>query len=194
MTMRKIVAIVALVAVCVVVLASAAPRDSAPPRSPIQPRLPVEPRGGDPVAAAAAFLTAITPRVLLDRGRRDRLLDRWSDPASRDALGVTYAAEAQRVRDAFGGVPLLSRSALLGYRLERREPTSTSVAIWAVGVSAGSSGNGATGWSTITVRLRQKAASWRVVAVVANPGPDPIEPAAQLVRDAAGFRPFRHAR
>src|SRR4051794_8431059 len=136
----------------------------------------------DPVAAAATFLNAITPGVLLNTVRRGRLLDRWADPPARAALDRTYAIEADRVRSAFGGAPLLSRSALVGYRVRRSAKDQSQVAIWAVGIAAGKAGAAASGWGTVTVTLRRRADGWRVRSVESSPGPNPSDPGPELAR------------
>jgi hypothetical protein len=148
----------------------------------------------DPVKAAAQFLSSLTPDVLLDDARRARVLSHWADPAAKRALAQTYVREADRVRAAFGGRPVVSRSALLGYRVEKSARPTIAVAIWAVGFSVGRTGVSATGWSTITVALRPRNGSWRVVSVSSAPGPAPTEPADRLAAAASSFQPFSHAR
>jgi hypothetical protein len=148
----------------------------------------------DPVAAAARFLTSLTPPVLLDGERRRSLLDRWADPATRDSLERTYDAEADRVRATYGGAPLVSRSALLGYHVVRRSASELDVAIWAVGVAAGRTGTGASGWSTVTVGVRRRGVAWHVTSVRVSSGPDPGESTQALAHAASTFHPFSHAR
>jgi hypothetical protein len=148
----------------------------------------------DPIAVATEFLAALTPRALLDRDRRRTILTRFADPATHASLAHEYAVEAKRVRTAFGGPPLISRSGLLGYRLTRRDAAHVSVAIWAVGLAAGRAGTGASGWSTVTLTLRRHGGSWLIASVATSPGPDPTLPARALARAAASFQPFSHAR
>jgi hypothetical protein len=149
---------------------------------------------GDPVAVAVRFLEALTPRVLLDPAERTAVLHRWSDASAEGSLRRAYAIEADRVRATYGGPPRVSRSALLGYRLERQGAGRATVAIWAVGLAAGRTGTGASGWSTVAVTLRRRTTAWRVAAVAYVAGPDPSQPAAELAHAAASFRPFAHAR
>jgi hypothetical protein len=194
MTVRRLVCLGLAVGIVTVwmMVSGLGDRASLPPVPRVTPTS--TPRPANPVAAATAFLTSLTPRVVLDAGRRRALLDRWADPSARRSLEQTYEAEAERVRATYGGAPLVSRSALLGYRTARRPGHSIDVVVWAVGVAAGAAGAGAAGWSTVTVRLNQRDAGWRVVAVTAQPGPDPALPAQRLAQAVASFRPFLHVR
>ena len=148
----------------------------------------------DPVAAAAEFLADLRPAVLLDPARREAVLARWADPDALLTLRRTYSREADRVRSTYHGAPLVSRSALLGYQLHSVSSVERDVVIWAMAIAADAEGVPATGWGTLTVRLRERAGTWHVVSVTTGAGPSPDETAAELARGAAAFHPFRHAR
>lgn len=187
-----VVTLVALVVLCAAVFLiddrQVPPRPAAP--TPEAVGVPAQ----DPVAVATGFLAALTPRVLLDPVRRRVLLERWADRDARASLDRAYSIEADRVRATYGGLPRVSRSALLGYRLTRAAADRLDVSIWAVGVAAGRVGTGASGWSTVTVGLRRRDAMWRVTAVRAAAGPDPSDSGTVLARAAESFHPFSHAR
>jgi hypothetical protein len=191
----RLLAVVILAAVALFsVVAIMGGRHQAPVKRvhPTPDAVPVPAR--DPVTVASGFLAALTPRVLLDPVRRRALLERWADQDAWASLDRAYSIEADRVRATYGGLPLVSRSALLGYRTAPTGHDRLDVSIWAVGLAAGRAGTGAAGWSTVTVTLRDRGGAWRVSAVRAAAGPQPTDPGAVLARAAASFHPFSHAR
>lgn len=189
-----LVGALAIAAAVAMLISRQTPAESVPTPEPSESHAPSDPPAQDPVVVAAEFLISMTPQVLLDESRRRTLIDRWADPAGQASLHETYDAEAARVRRAFGGMPRLSRSGLLGYRTTRRSATRIDVAIWAVAIAAGSRGAGAAGWSTLTVELQRRSDAWRVLGVESVAGPEPSWSARSLSVDGGTFHPFRYAR
>ncbi len=159
------------------------------------------------VAAAAGYARVLSALwFLTDPGRRYRAVARMAAPEAAAGLQASQDALADAVRRGpFGAglarpqVTSLLRTSLLGYRVDHYDPSSATVAVWAVVIYGNDGGMAPQAiWATSTLRLRW-VGDWKLLEVGTVPGPTPVHgqatpsPAADLIRAAGTFEEFRDA-
>jgi len=128
-------------------------------------------------AAAVAYATASQDRLYLGDEEIDRAVRAAAAPAAAAALSRETVAELRAARDALrqspGRVWWLVRP--LASRVERFEPASARVVVWAVTVlSAADVALPQAEWMRVAVDLAWVEGAWRIQAVADTPGPTPM--------------------
>jgi hypothetical protein len=117
-------------------------------------------------------------------------------PLTRQALRAEGAAADAKRRLPPGA---FARGWDLGWRIDVTSHRTTTVAIWTVGMVAGSTGAVPPDWSTTVCELQLAGGRWRVSSARTTTGPTPpgvaVSPSAaqQFARTASSFHPFTDA-
>ena len=128
-------------------------------------------------AAGVAYATASQDWLYLGDEEIDRAVRAAAAPAAAAALSRETVAELRAARDALrqspGRVWWLVRP--LASRVERFEPPSARVVVWAVTVlSAADVALPQAEWMRVAVDLAWVEGAWRIQAVADTPGPTPM--------------------
>lgn len=128
-------------------------------------------------AAAVTYATASQDWLYLSDEEIDRAVRAVATPAAATALSRETVVELRAARDALrqspGRVWWLVRP--LASRVERFEPTSARVVVWAVTVlSASDVALPQAEWMRVAVDLAWLEGAWRIQAVADTPGPTPM--------------------
>ncbi len=145
------------------------------------------------VIAAVAYLNALGWQVLVDAEARRRAIAQRAVPEVAADLEAQLAAPAESVRAAVTRGPVLARSAILGYRVDRFEGRAARVSLWGMALFGSGAYPTATQWSTSHIRLVWRRDRWLVAGVQSRGGPSPDSPLRSLMRAARGYRELRHA-
>jgi hypothetical protein len=117
-------------------------------------------------------------------------------PLTRQALRAERAAADAKRRLPPGA---FARGWDLGWRVDVASHRTTTVAIWTVGMVAGSTGAVPPDWSTTVCELRLAGGRWRISSAHTTSGPTPPNAGAsssvagQFARGASSFHPFTDA-
>ena len=155
------------------------------------------------VAAATAYVTALSGEALLDERRIRTVLEVIAarDVLSELARAYQQGARLTRERLGIGGAAqptVVFRESALGYRVDRFSADEATISIWTIGV-AGSSAAAPPqqSWSTTEVRLRW-ARDWKVEGLRSRSGPTPslagaVSPGSQLFKEISEFEVYRRS-
>ena len=155
------------------------------------------------VAAATNYSTLLSSEALLDRAKREAVIDTIAAPEARGDLKRDLEAAARalaRGLRAGEGVDVVMRAIPVGYRLERYDGRSAVVAVWATGI-AGSTGGVEVreSWGVTTVWLRWVGGDWKQTRARTEDGPVPLRDdatptgAARLIPEAKEFKGYNYA-
>jgi hypothetical protein len=164
---------------------------SSPRRSP-QPASSPAPTADGAVTAALEYLAALRWDVLVDETRRKRIIDRRAAPQAAPELDAQLAAPSEALRAAVTDGPVIARTAVLGYRVDRFERRQATVSIWGMALFGSGAYRPATQWSTSRVRLVWRRSRWLIDGLKSHGGPAPDFPLRTLVRAGRRFRELRH--
>jgi hypothetical protein len=151
------------------------------------------------VAAASAFSKAVDAALFATPSDRRKTLAAMTTEEARRQVTEATERIARVVAKGYGlpqsARKVVSRGAVLGYRVARYTTDSAEVELWGVGIAGRAGGpNPKSGWGTSTVELRWVGGDWRLAGVIeARDGPTPEAtgsptPAAQFVNEARSFR------
>ena len=166
-------------AATVTVTAPADGRDAAADATRPKPRsipYPRTPEGA--VAAATAYVAALSGPAIVDPGAIRRTVIAIAARKSRDSLVRAYQSAAAHAREQLGirtsteGIVL--RASSVGYRVDGFHRRAATVSIWRVGIiGSGASVEPRQSWRTETVSLVWEGGTWKIAAVGSSPGPTP---------------------
>lgn len=145
------------------------------------------------VVSAIGYLSALRWDVLVDEARRERTIARYATPDAASQLDADLAAPAELLRAAVTRPPVLARSAVLGYRVDRFEADRATVSVWGMALFGTGTYEPVTQWSTSRVELVWSSNRWLVAGVRSNGGPSPDSSLRALARAQRTFREVRHA-
>ena len=156
------------------------------------------------VAAATAYVTALSGPLVLDADRVEKVLNVIVAPDARAGLVRAYRQVALQGRqrlglDASPQPSFVFRGSAVGYRVDRYTDDEARVAVWTISVAGSSAGVPVReSWTTTTARLRWLRGDWRVASLDTVGGPTPPlagapSPPSQLFTLIPRFEEFGYA-
>jgi hypothetical protein len=145
------------------------------------------------VVAALAYLDALRWDVLVDDERRRRAIERRATAEAAPQLDAELAAPAEALRAAVTRAPVVARTAVLGYRIERFAGERASVRVWGMALFGSGAYAPTTQWSTSELQLVWSAPRWLVTGIRSRGGPSPDSTIRTLARTTRALRELRHA-
>jgi hypothetical protein len=152
----------------------------------------LEPTRSSAVQAAVDALYALSVPAITDRRRFAASVQRLAAPGAAEHVKDVFGDTDPAVVAAFRRQPSVLRGAPLGYRIDRFENTSASIAIWSVAIAAASGERARSQWRTLVIDVVWTPNGWRVTSGAGVDGPAPSTAQRELATEAAGFRSFRH--
>jgi hypothetical protein len=152
----------------------------------------LEPTRSSAVQAAVDALYALSVPAITDRQRFAESVQRLAAPGAVEHVEEVFGATDPSVVAAFRHQPSVLRGAPLGYRIDRFENMSASIAIWSVAIAAASGERAQSQWRTLVIDLVWTPSGWRVTNGAGVDGPAPSTAQPELATQAAGFSSFRH--
>jgi hypothetical protein len=145
------------------------------------------------VMAAIGYLRALRWDVLVDDARRRKAIEERATAEAAPRLDAELAAPAEALRGAVTRPPVVARSAVLGYRVERQENERASVRIWGMALFGSGAYSPTTQWSTSDIGLVWADGRWLVDDVRSVGGPSPASRVRTLARASHNLREVRCA-
>lgn len=164
------------------------PRTAAPPK----PITLLHPTRESAVRAAVDALYALSVPSITDRRRFEEAVARLSAAGAEDHVRAEFGDTDPGLVAAFKHQPSVLRGAPLGYRIDRYQPGTASVAIWSVAIAGAKDRDVQSQWRTLVIDLAWTPDGWRVTHGTGIDGPSPATPQADLAAEAAGFRSFHY--
>ena len=181
-----------VLAVAALVMVLARPAAERAVRAPARPERAPNATADGAVKAAIDYLRALRWDVLVDDPRRRRAIERRATPEAAAGLDAQLAGPARALRAAVTARPVVARTAVLGYRVERFSARAAVVSIWGMALFATRTYRATTQWSTSRISLVRRNERWLVSAVRSRGGPAPDFPLQALARADARYRKLRH--
>jgi hypothetical protein len=152
------------------------------------------------IAAASAFVTTGQTLIDLDPLAAEAAVRQMATSSSADEQVRTALDDLRRMRDVLsdGAGPITFHQSAIAARVDRFDPTRTTVAVWSVGVlSRADVAPPQAGWRVSTFDLVWERDDWHVAAETVRPGPAPVvddstvpATSAQLSSALDGFEPL----
>jgi hypothetical protein len=144
------------------------------------------------VRAAVDALYALSVPSITDRRRFEEAVARLAASGAEDHVRAVFGDTDPGLVAAFRHKPSVLRGAPLGYRIDRYQPGTASVAIWSVAIAGAKDRDVQSQWRTLVVDLAWTPQGWRVTHGTGVDGPSPATPQAELAIEVAGFRSFHY--
>jgi hypothetical protein len=143
--------------------------------------------------AAIGYLRALRWDVLVEDARRRRAIEERATAQGAPQLDAELAAPAEALRGAVSRPPIVARSAVLGYRVDRQDNERASVRVWGMALFGSGSYSPTTQWSTSDIALVWADGRWLVEDVRSVGGPSPGSGVRTLARASRNLREVRCA-